>query len=151
MDWLKALQATPGQNLQDALWSLATPDYWLAMGGIAGIGAFAIFIWLMIEVAKRRRLNDMLPPYQRKSPFDAVLIGRLGWMLALILAIPVRLNSGLLIASFSTFVVTGTFMGLLSATNWCGRRGSAAFKIGQILGEVAGYIRRPESTPIRHR
>jgi len=49
------------------------------------------------------------------------------------------------------FVLAGAYMGLLSATNWCARSGSFAYKIGQILGEVAAYIRRPESTTVKHR
>lgn len=151
MDWLKALQAPPGYNLQDALWAAATPGFWLIMSVVSGVGALAIFVWLMIEVEKRRRLNENLPKFRWHPAIDALVIGRLGWMGGLILGAGVRWNSGLVILSFGVFVLAGTFMALLSATNWCGRRGSFFFKVGQIIGEVTAFVRRPESTPVRHR
>lgn len=151
MDWLRALQGDPTHDLQDALWTVATPTYWLIASIISGIGAFALFVCLMREVDRRREQNKKLPPHMRKSAFDSMMIGRLGWMGALILGAGVRLNSGMLIAAFALFVASGSFMAVLLATNWCHRQGSFAYKVGQILGEIAGYIRRPESTPIRHR
>lgn len=143
MDWLRALQGDPAHDLQDALWTIATPTYWLIASIVSGIGAFALFVCLMREVDRRRHAG--------MRGIDSMMIGRLGWMGALILGSAVRLNSGMLIAAFALFVVSGSFMAVLLATDWCHRRGSFAYKIGQILGEVAAYIRRPESTTIKHR
>ena len=138
MEWLQ-----PRYNLQDALWSLATPALWTGLSIVSAIGALAVFIWLMRDIGQRRHLGI--------KGVDAVMVGRIGWMGGLILGAGVRGNSGLLIASFAVFVVAGSFMGLLTATRWCERQGSFGFKVGQIAGEAFDYIRRPEHTPLRHR
>ena len=142
-EWFEALQATPGYNLQDALWSIATPPFWLATSVVSLLGALALFVSLMREVDRRRSAG--------LHGIDSLMVGRMGWMAALVLGAGVRFNSGMLIASFALFVLSGTFMSLLIATRWCERRGSFFYKCGQIVGEVAAYVRRPETTIVKPR
>ncbi len=67
---------------------------------------------------------------------DVMMVGRIGWMTALILAAGIRFNSGLQPWAMMIFVVSGTFMAFLIVTRWCERNGSFWHKVVQIFGEV---------------
>lgn len=137
MDWLRALQSNPyNSSVQDFFWSPVGSAFWWTVTIISMIGAAVLFVYLMHVIDDRRDRGE--------RGIDALMVGRLGWMGALILAAGVRFNSGLQPWALLAFVASGTWMGILIVTDWCNRRGTVWYKLGQIVGEIAVRRRQPD-------
>jgi hypothetical protein len=146
MDWIaRNLQSTPYETTQDFLWRPVGHWFWLGLSAVAFLGFCALFVNLMHEVDKRRAVG--LPG------LDALMIGRMGWMGALIMAAGIPYNSGLQPWALALFVTSGTFMALLIVTRWCELRGSFWFRLGHIFGGVVGAWRHKDKhgITVRHR
>ena len=128
MDWLKALQAGPYDNVQNFLWSFVGPTFWGIVSIVAVIGAILLFVHLMDLVEQRRA--------QGQPAIDALMFGRFAWMAGLIFQALVPANSGLQPWASAFFTFSGTFMAFLIIVRWCDRRGSFWFKVGSIIGEL---------------
>jgi hypothetical protein len=146
MEWIaRNLQSTPYENVQDFLWKPVGHWWWLGMSAIATVGFIALFINLMNEVEARRATG--------RPGLDALMIGRMGWMGALVLASGIPYNSGLQPWALALFVTSGSFMALLIVSGWCELRGSFWYRIGQIIGSVIGAWRHKDKqrTTMRQR
>jgi len=144
MDWLKALQAGPYDNVQNFLWSFVGPTFWGIVSIVAVIGAILLFVHLMDLVEQRRAMGQ--------HAIDALMIGRFGWMAGLIFQALVPANSGLQPWASAFFTFSGTWMALLIVTNWCQLRGSFWYKIGLVIGaiRVRVYAGDKSKTTTRH-
>ncbi len=116
-------QATHQENLQDILWGLNNPWYWGVMAAAACVGTACLFIYL-------RRM------VKAQDGLDALAVGRLMWLGAMVITPFQGLNSGILFVSYALFMLGGSFMAFLVVTDWCRRRGTPLQRCGAIWREV---------------
>ncbi len=111
------------ENLQDILWGLNNPWYWGCMAAAACVGTVCLFIYLHRLV-------------KAQDGLDALAVGRLMWLGAMVITPFQGLNSGILFVSYALFMLGGSLMAFLVVTGWCHRRGTMLQKCGAIWREV---------------
>jgi hypothetical protein len=144
MDWIaRNLQSSPYETVQDLFWRPVGSWFWYGLSVVAAVGSIALFINLMREVDIRRSGGQ--------PGIDALMVGRMGWMGALIMGAGIPYNSGLQPWALALFVTSGTFMALLIVTGWCELTGSFWYRVGQVFGRLIMAWRHKDKHAIRAR
>lgn len=139
----EAVQAPYHQDLQEAMWSAVGPWFWRGMSVVASLGTLILFKNLLHDMRRRHELG--------LARWDAIVIGRLMWLGAFILAAFTPVNSAYQPWSLAVFVTAGLYMAFLLDSGFCRREGTFWQKIRAIAKDYREAFRdRPAVKDVTH-